>query len=129
MVVSLWQYVLAYLIMVIITLGALSIFYRFIYVPHKQAASIVPFSDMLVILNAAINTEFELYDKDVFSTKGSITNANFENFYADITRSIVDSLAPTFYIKMSYYITEDAVISIIARQVKNFLSDKVHGVL
>ena len=73
--------------------------------------------ELLITLNTIINTEFTLYEKNVFSTKGALTNANFENFYKDITNNVINSLSDDFFIKIGFYIKQEAVVSIICRNV------------
>lgn len=101
--------------------------FRKILPTYKITISEVSFQELLLALNAAIQTEFELWEKDVFVDKGSITNSNFENYYLEITDHIIKSLSPIFFTNISKYITEDAVVSIIGRKTKEYLSGKVNG--
>lgn len=77
------------------------IFYKIIYSKHKIHTSNLDLSELLLILNVVINTELDLYEKDVFNTKGAITNANFENFYNDIVHNIINSLSDDFFNQIS----------------------------
>ena len=112
---------------VFLFIGTLYIVFKYILPKYKITISDVSFQELLVALNAAINTELELWDKDVFINKGSITNSNFDNFYLEITDHIIKSLSPIFFLNISKYITEDAVITIIGRKVKEFLANKIEG--
>lgn len=85
------------------------------------------FQELIIALNIAIQTELDLWEKDVFIDKNAITNSNFENYYHEITDHILKSLSPFFFKKMSQYITEDAIISIIARKTKEYLVSKING--
>lgn len=92
---------------------------------YHTITSEVSFQELLVALNAAINTELELWEKDVFNNKQALTNSNFENYYIDISDHIIKSLSPIFFINMGKYITEDAVVAIIGRRTKEFLVNKM----
>lgn len=85
------------------------------------------FQELVLTLNIAIQTELDLWEKDVFVDKNAITNSNFENYYHEITNHILKSLSPIFFKKISQYITEDAVISIVARKTKEYLAGKING--
>lgn len=98
-----------------------------ILIKYRRITSDVSIQELLIILNSVIQTELELFDKDVFSTKGSLTNSNFDNYYHEISRHIIDSLSPVFFENISKYMTEDAVITLIGRHVKEYLVTKVHG--
>lgn len=103
------------------------IFYKYIYTDFKIKSSKTDLSELLVILNAVINTELDLYERNIFSKKGAITNSNFENFYNDIVNSIINSLSKDFFFRINFYIKEEAVVSIICRTVKIYLTEKING--
>ena len=102
-------------------------FFKFIYTPYKLKTTKISFSELLTVLNATINTELELYEKDVFKTKGALLNSNFDNYYMDITTNIIKKLSPTFFMRMKIYLTEEAVAEVIARTVKIYLTEKIDG--
>lgn len=108
-------------------IGLCYIIFGVIMPKYRTITSEVSFQELLLALNAAINTEIELWEKDVFVNKQAITNSNFENYYIDISDHIIKSLSSVFFINMGKYITEDAVITIIGRRVKEYLSGKVSG--
>lgn len=85
------------------------------------------FQELVLTLNIAIQTELDLWEKDVFVDKNAISNSNFENYYHEITEHILKSLSPIFFKKISQYITEDAVISIVGRKTKEYLVSKING--
>lgn len=105
----------------------MTLFIRVLLPKYSIIASDVSFQELLIALNAAIQTEFELWDKDVFTDKKAITNSNFENYYYEITSHIINSLSPTFFLNISKYLTEDAIVSIIGRKTKEYLSSKISG--
>lgn len=96
---------------------------------YRRITSDVTIQELLVILNSVIQTELDLFDQDVFSTKGALTNTNFENYYHEISTHIISSLSPVFFDNMSKYMNEEAVITLIGRRVKAYLVTKVHGAI
>ena len=112
-----------------ISLICFYVLYRKILPKYKMTVSEVSFQELLIALNAAIQTEFELWEKDVFVDKKAITNSNFDNYYMEITNQIIKSLSPIFFVNIGKYISEEAVVSIIGRKTKEFLVTKVNGVI
>ena len=104
-------------------IGSKVFLYKKVYPMYRTAIADVSFSDLLTVLNAVINTELEMWEKDVFKGKDNAvaTNSRFENYYLEISHHIANSLSPIFYQNMSKYITEEEVISIIGRKVSQFL--------
>ena len=113
----------------VISLIFFYVLYRKILPKYKMTVSEVSFQELLIALNAAIQTEFELWEKDVFVDKKAITNSNFDNYYMEITNQIIKSLSPIFFVNIGKYISEEAVVSIIGRKTKEFLVTKVNGVI
>jgi hypothetical protein len=54
-----------------------------------------------------------------------IQNLNYGNYYHEICGKIVKSLSPIYFDNIEKYITNEAVVSIVGRRVKNFLNDYV----
>lgn len=94
---------------------------------YNKIVEHVSIQELLSMLNATIQTEFELFDKDVFSSKGAITNSNFDNYYHEMSDHIIKSLSPIFYENLTKYMTEDAIYTLIGRRVKEYLTTKIHG--
>ena len=119
LITSSWVAILIFLIVYVI--------FNRILIPYRLTVSDTSFQELLLALNAAIQTELDLWEKDVFANKNAITNSNFENFYYEITDHIIKSLSPIFFKKMTQYISEDAIISIVGRKVKEYLTGKING--
>jgi len=100
-------------------------FFKRIYIPYKKQIIDLNFDSALFILKTIINSELEAYENDVFLSKGSITNSNFDNYYKDITRKIIKNISPALISHLSLYITEDMIYTIVARAVKKFLTEKI----
>ena len=113
----------------LVILASLFIFFKFIYSTHKIKITETSFNELMSILNIMIKTEIDLYENNVFNTKGSITNSNFENYYNDMCDSIINNISSDFFDKMSVYINKDAIVTFIARTVKTYLAGKITGTI
>lgn len=87
------------------------------------------FLNLLTILSSQIQSELDSYDSDIFQSKGSITNNNFDVYYRDITSRILKNINPSLIKDLSYYYTEDAVYRFIGRSVRDYLVTKIKGTL
>lgn len=105
--------------------GIIFVSFRYILPEYKVKVSDVSFQELLLALNAAIQTELDIWERNVFVNKQAITNSNFENYYNEISIHIAKSLSPTFYLNIGKYISEDAVISIIGRKTREYLTGKI----
>jgi hypothetical protein len=102
------------------------ILFRKILPKYKITVSDVSFQELLLALNAEINTELELWRNDVFvNDNGIANNSQYENYYHEISTKIVHSLSPIYYENIEKYITTEAVVSIVGRKVKTFLNEYV----
>lgn len=107
-------------------LGITWVLFRKILPKYKITVSDVTLNELLIALNAMINTELELWKDDVFNdNKGVANNSQYENYYHEITGKILDSISPIFFDNIEKYITSEAIVSIIGRRVKNFLNTYV----
>jgi hypothetical protein len=113
----------------IVLLITLYLFYHRIYTPYRLRTTNNTFSELIDILSVTINSELDLYERNVFNTKGAITNSNFDNYYYDICESIQGDLSDIFIIQMRRYLNEDAIYSMITRQVRIYLTNKIKGTI
>ena len=104
-------------------------FYKKILLPYRKQLVDLDFETSLFILKTIINSELDTYENDIFMSKGSITNTNFENYYKDITEKIIKNISPDLIRHLSLYITEDMIYVIVARAVKKFLTEKISGTI
>lgn len=109
----------------------ITVAYYELYQYKKWVARKMPiqndFGTLMQILTATIKTELDLYENDIFSNKGGITNSNFDNYYNDLCLRIVNSLSKQFIDQLTVYITYETIVRYIARSVKKYLSEKVNG--
>lgn len=102
------------------------ILFRKILPKYRITVAQASLSDIFTTLNITINTEFDLWEKDIFvDQKGIGSNAQYENYYNDICMSILGSLSDAFFDTAEKYIKKDAIATIVARQTKNFLNKHV----
>lgn len=87
------------------------------------------FENLIAILGVIINTEIQEYENDIFISKGSITNSNFDNYYYDITNKIINNISKDFEKRILAYMTKEALYKYIARSVKSYLTSKINGTL
>lgn len=104
-------------------------FVNTVWLPYKNAIYDNDFAELLSILKLIINTEIEEYENDVFMSKQTISNANFDQFYKDINEKIRKNISPSFEQQMLKYVSEKMLYTTIARSVKKYLTEKIHGTL
>ena len=92
---------------------------------EKNRLESLPFEDLMTVLSLIINTELAEYDNELLIGDRPITNQNFDTFYADITRKILDNVSDELMDALALYTTRDNVIRIIARRTKAYLRDKI----
>jgi hypothetical protein len=118
------------LILFILTVWLLAfpyLFCKFILIPYRRDTKRLPLNELLTLLEFYIKNEIELYETSIFNglTSGIYTNAQFENFYKDIANRTIDALPSDFIKQFDGLITEEYIVSIIARQTKIYLQDKI----
>lgn len=91
----------------------------------KSVIDMNTFAGLLEILNAMIDLELGIYESNIFTERGGLTNANFANFHEDICYSIEQHLSPIFMEMITQYYTEEYVYTIISNKVKRYLASKV----
>ena len=70
-------------------LGVTWVLFRKILPKYKITVSEVTLSELLIALNAMINTELDLWKDDVFNdNKGVANNSQYENYYHEICGKI-----------------------------------------
>lgn len=117
------------LYMVVILLLCVLIGITIIKSNGKRNSTPEEFLNLLTILSSQIQSELDSYDSDIFQSKGSITNNNFDVYYRDITSRILKNINPNLIKDLSYYYTEDAVYRFIGRSVRDYLVTKIKGTL
>lgn len=110
----------------ILFLGSAYIIFRKILPKYKTLIADTSFEDIIMTLNLTINTEFDLWEQDVFiDNEGVANNAQYENFYNEICVNILNSLPEAYFDAACHYIKREAIVTLVARQTKNFLNKHV----
>lgn len=110
----------------ILILFSIYIIFRKILPKYKITVSELSLSDVVATLNVIINTELELWEKDVFVDQSGIgNNSQYENYYNEICMNILNSLSDAYFDSAEKFIKRDAIATIVARHTKNFLNKHV----
>lgn len=119
-----WMFLSLY--MVIVFIMGLIIFFHFIYLPYKHRSVHLSAKELFETLQVILTNEIRLYENSIFDKKDMVlSNSTFENYYNDICGHVVDSISPDFMYRIKFYITEEEVVSIICKNVKAYLLDKL----
>lgn len=117
---------LTFIITGISVLVMLNIFYTKIYVKYKKKTSYMTVEELFTILQLFINNEIDIYERNVFATRGEIVNnANFDNYYKDICERICENFTDDFYDKFSNFISKETMIKTICHMVQVYLTEKI----
>lgn len=112
-------------IMVVIVIAILAILILMLLPKYRNAVRVSDYSTLIGVLKSIIMQEIELYEKDVFENRATITNANFDNYYKELSNRIISFISPQLIRELEYYITYDCIITLVARSVKIYLSSRV----
>jgi len=86
------------------------------------------FINLLTILNSIIDAHIDSYETSIFdglNNKGSITNNNYDNYYKDMTTTIIDDIPNDLMVGLESYYTEAAIVKFIGRKVRDYLVSKI----
>ena len=100
-----------FVFMCLMVLLMLHIFYTKIYVNYKKKTSYISVEELFTILQLFINNEIDIYERNVFATRGEIvSNANFDNVYKDLCNRICANFTDEFYEKFSNIISREEML-------------------
>ncbi|MCM1214136.1 MAG: hypothetical protein NC548_06400 [Lachnospiraceae bacterium] len=95
---------------------------------QKQAMTPEEFINLLAILNSIVDARINDYENSIFdglNNKGSITNNNFDNYYREMTETIIADIPDSLIAGLENYYTESAIIKFIGRKVRDYLVSKI----
>lgn len=120
-------FVLAIILFTLIGIFALVYsIYRFVFIKLKPRTQDLTIEELFSSINAIVSNEISLYERNILDNGGKIiTNASYQNYYKDIMENISKSLSPDIIDRLSFYIKEDALITMISREVKIYLNNKI----
>ena len=98
-----------------------------VMIPYKRYTADLSMTELLTALNSVIENQITIYNKSVFEggKKKIASNTQFENYYKDLCNRILDDLSPEFFERMSFFMKKEAVVALICRTVKEYLSENV----
>ena len=89
---------------------------------YHMLTHVSDFEEVYTVFVTIVKNEIELYENDVFEHRNAITNANYENYYKDLCNRIISKISPQLKRELRFYLSEEAIISYIARTVKQYLA-------
>lgn len=93
---------------------------------YKRYSANLSMSELLVSLNTIIENEINVYERSIFDGgRKIINNAQYNNYYKDLAERIIDDLSPEFFERVSFFMKKEAIVSLICRTVKDYLSEKI----
>ena len=110
---------------IILILAYIPFFMLFILPRYRKMTHVGDFTELITILQTIIRSEIDMYENDIFENNRPITNTNFDTFYEDLCNRIIRKISPEFMHEITFYVSEEMVISMIARTVKQYLVTKV----
>ncbi len=99
---------------------------------HQSQSTRIPspeeFVNLLAILNSIVDSHINTYETSIFdglNNKGSITNNNYDNYYKEMTQTILADIPDELMIGLESYYTEAAIVRFISRKVRDYLVSKI----
>jgi hypothetical protein len=112
---------------VIGTISAICI-YRLIYAPLKISNRVLDPGSVFDVLLTIINSYLNTYDTEIFNEIPVVKDAQFDNYFKAMSADILGALSEELYRQLELYITREAVVEIVCKMVRNFLTNKVQDV-
>jgi len=82
------------------------------------------FDSAMWIVERIINIELDIYELDVFSTQETLTNAQFENYLADVVNRVDGAITPFLRAAALRYLTEEEFNTWIIRLIRRYFVEK-----
>ena len=102
------------------------IFTKKILIYYNQMKQPIAPKDVLEYITYLIDSEFSIYEKDLFTTQGNVLDSGtFDNYYNTICYTILDDLSPEFIERAKYTMTDKQIADLISRAVRSYLSTKI----
>ena len=125
-----WWLILEVLLIAIIICAAIiitaHILTKKILIYYNQMKQPIAPKDVLEYITYLIDSEFSIYEKDLFTTHGNVLDSGtFENYYNTLCYTILDDLSPEFIERAKYTMTDKQIADLISRAVRSYLSTKI----
>lgn len=93
---------------------------------YKRYSANLSMSELMVSLNTIIENEINVYERSIFDGgRKIVNNSQYNNYYKDLAERIIDDLSPEFFERVSFFMKKEAIVSLICRTVKDYLSEKI----
>ena len=125
-----WWLILEVLLIAIIICAAIiitaHILTKKILIYYNQMKQPIAPKDVLKYITYLIDSEFSIYEKDLFTTHGNVLDSGtFDNYYNTICYTILDDLSPEFIERAKYTMTDKQIADLMSRAVRSYLSTKI----
>lgn len=125
-----WWLILEVLLIAIIICDAIiitaHILTKKILIYYNQMKQPIAPKDVLEYITYLIDSEFSIYEKDLFTTHGNVLDSGtFDNYYNTLCYTILDDLSPEFIERAKYTMTDKQIADLISRAVRSYLSTKI----
>lgn len=125
-----WWLILEVLLIAIIICAAIiitaHILTKKILIYYNQMKQPIAPKDVLEYITYLIDSEFSIYEKDLFTTHGNVLDSGtFDNYYNTLCYTILDDLSPEFIERAKYTMTDKQIADLISRAVRSYLSTKI----
>ena len=125
-----WWLILEVLLIAIIICAAIiitaHILTKKILIYYNQMKQPIAPKDVLEYITYLIDSEFSIYEKDLFTTHGNVLDSGtFDNYYNTLCDTILDDLSPEFIERAKYTMTDKQIADLISRAVRSYLSTKI----
>ena len=105
---------------------AVSFIFKKVLPYYKRYSANLSMTELLVSLNAIIENEINVYERSIFDGgRKIVNNSQYNNYYKDLAERIIDDLSPEFFERVSFFMKKEAIVSLICRTVKDYLSEKI----
>lgn len=102
------------------------LFYTKVYLPYKKSSEPITAQEMFSILNTLIETEFTIYETNIFENQGNtLSSSSYENYYNQICYQVLGELSPEFFARASSIMTDQMIATLVSRLVQSYLSHKL----
>ena len=119
-----WWLILEVLLIAIIICAAIiitaHILTKKILIYYNQMKQPIAPKDVLEYITYLIDSEFSIYEKDLFTTHGNVLDSGtFDNYYNTLCYTILDDLSPEFIERAKYTMTDKQIADLISRAVRS----------
>lgn len=109
--------------------ACVKIFTRFMedhLIQYRRETAFSSASDIIEAIQVIANLEFRLYEENRFREAGPLlSTSTFHNYFEELSKIIVGDLSPEFYSRAQIYMSDSAIMNVVAEMVRNYLTTKL----